>query len=283
MKFILARKLWENGQFVGDCATQFPIQCEKIAGNSPQYGWLVPVGGCCGGGEGYQLTMQNPVPAATEDASLILANAAGILRGVFVEYDGSGALYDAETVADITDACNACCDVDPAPTVTPRYNGTFPAVANITDTTWTVVRTDNGTQLDFQRAMLDYLGQYTEGTFKRTSYAGGNSTYTFSSNKPTVTKVGSDTLTETARTFDSNSLAAPGAGNHYIADITVDGTPLASVEDDAYNAISDLVTFLNGSATYNIYGTWSAASASVLRLSSTTVNVATIVLTSAAD
>lgn len=279
MDFILARKLFAEGQFVGDCDTDFAIPCKKIS-NTPRLAYLVPTGGCCGYGVGYALTMQNPNPG--DDA----ANAnAGILQGVFVEVDGIGSVYDAETVADITDACNACCDADPAPTVTAKYDGTFPNVSDIADTVWTLVKLDNGGVLDFQRTMLDYAGQYTEGTFKRTAYntGTGESTYTFSSSR-TVAQMGAAvSLTETARTFDSNAVAAGGAGFHFKLVPIINGTTLAAKEDDAYNATSDLATALNADAVYSVHGTWSAFSATVIRLSSTSVNTATLTLSNVAD
>lgn len=285
MQRIEARKLWENGSFVGECATLFPITCDQISTNSPRYGYLIPVGGCCGLTGQYQLSMGNPNPAATEDASLALNAAAGVLRGVWVEGGGGiGALYDALTTDEIFDACNACCDEATAEvyTVAPRYDGVFPEVADITPTVFTFTRADNGDVLAFQRFLLDYLGQYVEGTVKRTAYAGGNSTYTFEA-KQDPSKIGADTYVETARVFDSNSVAAGGAGFHYTANAVINGVTMPTLDDDAYNATSDLVTAATGNATWAAQGTWTAPSATVLRLTSTTANTATITLTNVAD
>lgn len=284
MKLVTAKKLWDSGSFVGNCTAAFPVNCDKIAGSSPRYAWLVPVGGCCGATGDYQLTMSNPNPAATDGASDILNANAGILKGIWVETEGGkGALYDVLNPQEIIDACNACCDAEGAAVeIAARYDNTFPAVADIEPTTFTITRADNGTAYDLQRARLDYLGQHIEGTFNRTAYAGGNSTYTFQA-RGDAHKIGADTVVETARTFDSNSVAAGGAGNHYAVTAVLNGTTLPLFEDDAYNAVSDLVTALNADATWNAYGTWSAASASVLRLTSTVVTTATITLSNPAD
>lgn len=281
MELVTARKLWESGTFLGDCATAFVLNCKQINMNGPRLAWLVPVGGCCGLTGQYQLTMQNPNPG-NDGAN----NAAGIIQGVWVEGvngSGGGALYDALTVAEITDACNACCDASGAVTVVaPKYNGTFPDVADVTPTLFTFTRADNGGVLDMQRFMLDYLGQYVEGTVIRTAYSGGNSTYTFTA-KDDPSKIGTDTYVETARTFDSNSVAAGGAGNHYTLQVVSDGTTQTLLDDDAYNTIALLVTAAQADGTLGALGTWIAQSASVIRLSSTSVKTATLTITNVAD
>lgn len=273
MDLIQARKLWENGTFVGDCPTLFSFPCGRFSGGTPRLAWLVPQPGCCGSPEGWTLQLNSPYPTLVENT------ANGILQGVWIEYDGYGVLIDAITVANVTDICNECCGE--ASVVTPRYNGVFPSVADIEPTLWTIVRTDEGSQLSLQRAMLDYLGQYIEGTFARTGYAGGDSTYTMQSTG-TVHPIGTDTSTETARTFDSNAPGAPGVGNHLVANATINGIAQPQLDDDAYDAMSDVLTAVQGNATWAAWGTWTLVSGA-LHLSSTTANTASIVVTIVVD
>lgn len=273
MELIQGRKLWENGTFVGDCTTLFSFPCGRFSGGTPRLAWLVPQSGCCGTPEGWTLQLNSPYPTLAENT------ANGVLQGVLLEYDGTQVLIDAIDVANVITLCNDCCGE--ASTVTPRYNGTFPEVADIEPTVWTIVRTDEGSQLSLQRAMLDYLGQYIEGTFERTGYAGGDSTYTMQS-RGTVKPIGDDTATETPRIFDSNAPGAPGGGNHLVANATINGIAQPELDDDGYDDMTLLLAAVQGNATWAAWGTWSVVSGA-LRLSSTTANTASIVVTIEAD
>lgn len=272
---ITARKLWENGTFVGKCATIFAFPCGRFTGSTPRLGYLIPLGGCCGNPEGYSLSMEDPYPG--DDAAKTLN---GIITGIWLEFDGNGTLIDATTVADVVDECNACCD-DTESAVTAKYSGVFPTKADVSATTWTIVRADNGGVLDLQRFMLDYLGKYVEGTLSRTLYAGGNSTYVFQA-VDDIHAIGADAATETARTFDSNAPGAIAGTSHYIANGVINGVTLPTLDDDAYNALSDVATAATGNTTWASFGTWSVV-AGKLRLTSTTAVAASIVLTTAAD
>lgn len=275
-KLIKAKKIWEDGSFVGLCQTEFVIQCDKITGSTPRLAWLVPLGtGCCGLGGGYKLEFTDPNP--NDPGANVLQ---GVIKGVWIEADGHGALYDATDVDDVVEACNACCD-DTTTVVDPVYNGVFPNPADITPTLFTVTRTDNGSAYDLNRARLDYLGQHIEGTFQRTAYAGGESTYTFQA-KNDPHPIGSDTIVETDRTFDSNAPGAIAGSSHYIANATINGVAMPVLEDDAYNALSDVATAAAGNATWAAQGTWSVVSGK-LRLTSGSAVSASIVITSAAD
>lgn len=273
MDLIQARKLWENGTFVGDCATVFSFPCGRFTGSTPRLAWLVPNSGCCGTPEGWTLQLNSPYPTLAENT------AHGILQGVWLEYDGIGVLIDATDVANVVTLCNECCGE--ASAATARYNGTFPSVADIEPTLFTVVREDEGSQLAFQRAMLDYLGQYIEGTFQRTGYAGGESTYTMQS-RGTVTPIGDDTVTETPRVFLSNAPGAPGGGNHLVANATINGIAQPELASNTYDTMSLLLTAVQGNATWAAWGTWSLDTGA-LKLSSTTADTASIVVTIVAD
>lgn len=275
MRAITARKLWEHGEFVGNCATTFAFPCSRFTGSTPRLAWLIPTGGCCGVPDSYQLSMTDPYPG---DAGAKTLN--GIIQGIWLEFDGNGVLIDGTTVAAVVSECNACCD-DTDSAITGTYNGTFPSPVDVPLTTFTVVRADNGGVLDLQRAMLDYLGRYVEGTFMRTSYAGGNSTYTMSA-KADVPAIGSDTSTETARTFDSNAPGVPGGGNHLVANGSINGVTLPELDDDGYDTVALVATAAGLDATWASFGTWSVVSGK-LRLTSTTAVVASIVLTVEAD
>jgi hypothetical protein len=274
MDFVTARKIWENGSFMGNCETTFAFPCSHFSNSTPRLGWVVPFGGCCGVQQGYALAGGNPNPG--NPAANVLA---GVIEGVWIEYDGHGVLIDATDVANVVGVCNACCGGSAAATA--RYDGVFPTAADIADTQWQFTRTDNGSMYDFQRASLAYQGQYTEGSFVKVSHVGGVSTYRFMSNQEITGHTG-DTFTESARVFNSNDMGTIAAGNHFIANAVINGVTMPTLDDDGYDTAALLLTAVQGNATWAAHGTWSL-SGTILRLTSTTAVAANIVITDAAD
>jgi hypothetical protein len=113
-----------------------------------------------------------------------------------VNGDGTGRLVvvDATSAEAIVTACNACCD-DAAETVTGIYTSGIPVMEDLSLTTYTLTRMDDGQPYDIQQATLDYLGQYFPGTFRHTGWqVSGVSTYTFQSFTVPV-EIGSDVIT----------------------------------------------------------------------------------------
>lgn len=113
-----------------------------------------------------------------------------------VNGDGTGrvVVIDATSAAEIVSACNACCD-DTDDTVAGIYTSGIPAFEDLTATSYTLTRMDDGQPYDVQQANLDYLGQYFPGTFRHTGWqVSGVSTYTFESYTVPVA-IGSDVIT----------------------------------------------------------------------------------------
>lgn len=255
MQLIKARKLWENGEFLGDVVTQFNFTCDLITNSTPRQGWLVPTEGCCGNPVFYSLTLTDP---KRTDA----------IAGVWIEFDNNGVLIDAETVAEVVDKCNGCCG--DAPAIDARYDGKFPMIGKDVKqaTTYQITRADDGSAQAEQRMRLAYLGEYIEGTFAKVSATGASSVYSFKAYKDPRPK-GADVISsEVARTFKSGVPVALGAGEQYELTVVADGKELAPKKTGA--DVAALAAAATADAVYNALGTWTVVTGELVFTSTKT-------------
>jgi hypothetical protein len=261
MQLIKAKKIWENGEFVGENQTVYSFPCEKIGNGTPRDGWLIRSEYCCGMPTTYQLSLTDPKNGSA-------------IRGVWIEFDGNGVLIDAESVDLVVDNCNGCCGA--APLIESRYNNKYPeASAYEQAASYTITRADDGGVVAQQKFRLDYLNEYIEGTLTHVRN-GNNSEYTFKAYKD-PRKKGTDTISnETARTFQSADAPALGAGQTQL-ELTaeIDGTELAPKLTGA-NAAA-LAAAATGNPAYSAFGTWSAVGSKV-QLASTKATQAHITI-----
>lgn len=260
MQIIKGRKLFENGEFLGENTTVYNFPCERITNSTPRLGWLLYQEGCCGNRAFYQLTLEDP-----KDSDAI--------KGVWLEFDGCGVLIDAESVDDVVSKCNGCCGATPE--VKAQYDGSFPEeVAVSLQATYEVTRADDGSVRAEQAARLAYMGEYVEGSFSRKSSDGTTSVYTFKAYKDPRPK-GADTVTsETVRTFDSQAAAALGAGEQYELTAVIDGVELAPKLTAA--SIALLAAAAEAHANYTGFGAWSASGQKVRLVATVAVTEAFI-------
>ncbi|MFX1709081.1 hypothetical protein PV783_34255 [Chitinophaga sp. CC14] len=261
---LTVNKLWYNGELVeGACETV--LNCQQLSGFTPKNVWLVPQAGCCNG-MGYGLSLSQP----PDDIQ-------GVLQGVMVQtQDGELMVIDALSAQAIVDGCNACCDTTVV--IEPRYNGTFPDVPDGVPATYTFTREDDGNYLANYRASMDYFGQYINNTFNRNSYdaATGTSTYSFQAYKD-PTYIDGDTQTgETARVFVSNAAPAVGAGETLSLTVTVGNQDIEPALTGA--TVSALTTAATGDADYNTLGTFAVQGSNQIKLTSSTVDLAVLVI-----
>lgn len=268
MSQVIVKKIVQDEEFIGLCNTTSSINCDNIS-DAPRVGWLKFNGGPIE----QEIVFQDPLESSA-------------IKGVWVGEKGRGILVDG-TVADFVAKCNNCCGTNK--TVDPVYNGVYPDAIAPVQKEFTVQRADDGTQWDTEKIGLDYLKSVIPTTLYRSSRdnTSGVTTYKFKSYKkdvgPQVNYAGvTDTITETPLTFDSNVPAALSGGQKYQFVLKVNGlvvgvpTPLENA-----TSLAALNTALNANATYNTYGTYTV-SAGAIRLSSTTVENATLTITVAA-
>lgn len=256
MGTITAVVIWKQGHFVGQCVTPQALNSARFT-EGPKAAWLSSASYCCGGDEAYKLTYSNP-------------NDINALTGVFVAEDGIGYFLDG-TVADVIAKANGCCG--DAAAVTPIYNGVFPAVVLPLAKTYTVVRADNGDLMASDKFMVDYMKWIIDGTYLKTAYSGGNSTYVFQSYSDPIQQ-GNDTITETARVFTSNTAPSLTGSNVFNITGVLDSVPYIL---KGTTALSSTVTALNADTVLGAKGTWAVAG-STITLTTTKLDRGTIVI-----
>lgn len=256
MGTISAVIIWKNGHFSGSCNTPQSLNSERFT-EGPKKAWLSNLSYCCGGDEAYKLEVDNP-------------NDINALTGVFVAQDGIGFFIDG-TVADVIAKSNVCCGEDA--TVTPIYNGVFPAIVLPLAKTYTITRADNGDLMAADKFMVDYMKYIIDGSYLKTGYSGGNSTYVFQSYHDPI-QHGSDTIVETARVFTSNT--APSLSGSNVFRIT---GVLDSVAYDfrGTTALGSTVTALTADTVLGPKGTWAVAG-STITLTTKVLDRGTIVI-----
>jgi len=257
-----ANKLWYDGELaVGMCPA--PFNCELLVGATPRDAFLVPSGGNCGVPD-YNLSLSrpNPYPSAT-------------LQGVWLELrGGKGMMIDAISAQDVIAACDACCGA--APVIAPRYDGTLPSPPPPVAATYQFTRTDYGDWYAYNKASLDYWDQYISGTFNRVSYVAGVSTYSLQAYKDPIWIAGDTVTSETPRLFVSNVAPTLIGTNVYNMTVTINGVNLSPILTGA--TVAALQTALSGNATYSALGTWTVVGGNTIQLSSTTVDLAQLVI-----
>lgn len=260
MGFISAKILYKNEEFLA-CTKSALINTQQVL-EDPKVAWIYP------NGYGYyQLTFADPQnPAA--------------LTGVWITEGPQGQLIDG-ALSDVQTLLSAGTG-----TVTPIYNGVFPANTSPTLATYTIDRTDDGTITAMQDFMLAYIDWAQPGTLQRSSYTSGVSRYVFQSyTDPSIQ--GNDTLvSESARIFTSNVPASLTTGNKYTLTATINGSPVLNasggvgVAGTTDGALSTVVTALTADSVYGALGTWSVVSGAI-QLSTTTVDAVSLAVTQA--
>lgn len=255
-----AKKLWYNGEIVTD-GCDASINCEQLTGATPRNGWIQPEGGCCGN-EAYGLTLERP------------ADMTGVLQGTWIETaDGRGMLLDA-LLEDVIDGCNACCGtVAPIP---PVYDGNIPEVPDPVAGTYTFTRTDDGNYLASYRAQMDYFGQYVNGTFFRTGYTNGVSTYTFQAYADPVWRDGDTPGTPPTRVFISNVAPTLTPPNVYTLTVLNKGIPITPVLHGV--DVAALIVGANLNAEYSVLGTYAAEGSTQIKLTSDVTPMAQLII-----
>lgn len=268
MSHIKVKKIYQDENFIGYCNILSTINSDKVT--DVKEAWLIRKDGPIQ----FNIDFKDPGDGYA-------------VKGVWLNEAGKGILVDG-TLADVQAALNECCGEDT--TVAGIYNGVYPDIYNPVLKTYTVTREDNGSflaQKDMLLAYQSWIG--TNNSFSRTSRNNGTgvSTYTFQSYTDpapqAVAKNGTvvtDTVTQTPLAFDSNTVAAaPGGGNHYELTVTADGLPVGTPSPITNaTSIASLVTALNANATYTAKGTYTAVGATAVRLSSTNIDRATLVI-----
>lgn len=268
MSHILVKKIYQDEQFIGLCNQVSTINTDRIT-DPPREAWLIRKDGPIQ----FNIDFKDP-----QDGSAI--------KGVWLGEGGKGILIDG-TLADVQAKINECCGENV--TVTPVYNGVYPALFAPVAKTYTVTRVEDGSFLNQKDMLLAYSPWIINNTFARTSRneVTKTSTYTFQSysdpRAQAVAKNGTvvvDSVTQTALTFDSNTVAAaPGAGNHYELVVKVEGLTIGTPTPiENATSIASLVTALNANATYTAAGTYTAIGTTAVRLSSTSADHATLVI-----
>lgn len=252
MGFISAKILYKNEEFLA-CTKTATINT-VLVGEDPKAAWIFP------NGYGYyQLTFADP-------------NVPGALSGVWIVQGAQGELIDG-ALSDVQTLLSAGTG-----TVTPIYNGTFPANTDPSLATYVITRTDDGSITSLQDFMLAYLRWVQPGTLQRT-YSSPTSTYTFQSySDPTLQ--GNDVLSsESARLFLSNAGGALTSGNKWTIRGYLNGDLIGTPVVGATNgALSTIVTALTADTNYGPLGTYSVSGTSI-QLSSTTVDGVSLILT----
>ncbi len=256
MSQITAIVIWKQGHYTGACLTPTSLNADRFT-EGPKAAWLSSTSYCCGGDEALKLELSNP-------------NDINALSGVFVAEDGIGYFLDG-TVADAVAKANGCCGTNAA--VTPIYNGVYPSVVLPTATVYTVTRTDNGGLMDSDRFMVDYMKWIIDGTYLKTGYSNGVSTYSFQSYSDPIPQ-GGDTIVETPRVFTSNTAPALTGSNVFTVNYRTD-TVAASFK--GATTLAATVTALNADATASSQGTWSVSGSTIL-LTSTVTDSGSVVL-----
>lgn len=267
MGVILAKKIYENEAIVFNRPGLCTITEEQV-NNTPSQAWLVMNPYCCGGDEQWQLEFQQPTKFIN------------VLTGVWIEIGAERFLIDGN-IADVQGKLGACCGS--SATVIQNYGSGLPAYQAPVAKTYTLVRTDGGNISDTVDAELAYVGttqtktgsdNIVPNSFKFVSNDGTNSTYTFKAYY-TPHAQGTDTITQTALVFNSNSYSTSLSGsNVYFAAGTADGV---SFNVKGSTTFSSLVTALQADAVAGPMGTWSTAATHVT-LTTTVVDVAVIVV-----
>lgn len=262
MSTISAKKIYQHEQLIYDNNKSSTFTIQQI-NNTPVQAWLVKNPYCCGGNEEWQLEFKQP-------DSLI-----NVLTGVWLEYGTYGCLIDGNQ-PDVAAKMNGCCG-DSA-VVTPNYGAALPPYQAPVYKTYTVVRTDDGSIAASIDAELAYASSGSgelikPNSFTKVSYSGTQSTYSFQAYRDPAPQ-GTDTITETARTFDSNVAPTLSGSNVFNASGIADGL---AYHVKGTTALSGLVTALNADAVTSLFGTWTVVSTHV-HLSTTSKDLVTIVV-----
>lgn len=253
MGFISAKILLKNEEFLA--CTKSALINTVLVSEDPKVAWIYP------NGYGYyQLTFADP-------------NKPGALTGVWITEGPQGQLIDG-ALSDVQTLLSAGTG-----TVTPIYNGVFPANTDLSLAVYTINRTDDGTITALQDFMLAYLQWAQPGTIQRASYTSGVSQYVFSSyTDPSLQ--GNDTLvSESARLFLSNAGGALTSGNKWTIRGYINGDLIGTPVVGATNgALSTIVTALTADTNYGPLGTYTVSGTSI-QLSTTTVDGVSLILT----
>jgi hypothetical protein len=260
MNLVTATLLWKNGYFFGRSVTPYALNCALLT-ESARVAYLFPPTPECSQDE-YTLSFANP----KKDPN--------VLTGIFVVENGVGMVLDLATVKELTDGCSACCDAQVA--LKSVYNGILPVRIAPLAATYTVVRADSGSYLDSERFQIDYMAFIIPNSFQKGANDGTNTTYTFKAYKDPL-KVGTDTITETARVFQSNDTASVTLGAGEVYNLTGNADGKAVHVKGAANTLTALLTAIQADAVTGPLGTWSIVS-NKIQLSSTSVNAAGLVL-----
>lgn len=248
--------LFKQGHFLGACTTPQALNTALFT-EGPKACWLSKTAYCCGGDEAYKLTFSKPADI-------------NALSGVFVAEAGIGYVIDG-TVSDVIAKANGCCGDNAV--VTPVYNGTFPAIVFPLAKTYTITRTDNGDLMASDKLMVDYMKYIIDGTYLKTAYSGGVSTYVFQSYSDPIPQ-GGDTIVETARVFTSNTAPSLTGSNVFLVTGVMDGVAYSL---RGTTALSSTVTALNADPVISLYGTWSVSGSTIV-LTTKAVDRGTIVI-----
>ncbi len=259
MGLVQVKKIYANNTFIG--SVDGSINCSKLSGG-PAEAWLL---------RDNSRSSFFPLKIVTVDPQDESA-----IKGVLVSEDTDNAVLVDGTLADFVAKCASCCGEDTV--VVAVYDGVYPVLQDALAKSYSIARSNSdGSGQAFNRFNYDYAGQIIDKTVGYSHNAGtGVTTYTFKAYAdPKLT--GSDVLTETARTLESNTIAALSGGEtKFVLAISIDGGVHAPIEAASLAALAIAVA-----AAYPAAGTFSIQGGNKLRLVSTTVDTAVMVITKA--
>lgn len=249
---IQARKVWENSSIVLDITNDGQFFDSAMLTNNPKTAWIVKDKSYpFYDGASWEPTFQQP------------PNDINVVKGVWLEYGKTACLIDG-SIDDVVSKFGACCGDDAV--VTPNYPDGMPAYQAPVALSFTLLRTDDGSVAASAQAVLDYSGNgefkgnVLPGTFTKVSATSGVTTYTFKAYSMPAPQ-GSDSITETALVFQSNTAPSLSGSNVFQLQGVADGD---SFNFKGTTALSSTVTALQADAVLGTYGTWSTASSKIV-------------------
>jgi len=259
MGLVKVKKIYANNSFIG--AVDGTVDCAQLNG-APQIAWLI---------RDNRRSAVFPLKISTTDPKLARA-----IKGVLLSEDTDNPILVDGTLTDFVAKCSACCGSDI--TVVPVYNGVYPVLQEPIAKSYSIARPNSdGSGQAYNRFNYDYAGQIIDKTLTNTFNSGTKvATYTFQAySDPKLT--GADVLTETARVFNSNVIAAlGGAETKFVLASSIDGGVNPAIEAATLAALA-----IAAAAAYPSAGVFTVEGGNTLRLTSTSVDTAVFTISKA--